>query len=58
MEGDIFQNSIRTMIPNAWLTGENSRKKFPGLTVLKYCLVIEMEFGMSDPQDFASIKDE
>jgi hypothetical protein len=46
------------MIPNAWLTGENSRKKFPGVTVLKYCLLIEMEFGMSDPQDLASIKDE
>ena len=57
MEGDVFQNSISTMIPRAWLTGENILKKFPGLTVLKYSLVIAMEFGISAPQDLESIKE-
>jgi hypothetical protein len=37
--------------------GENSLKKLPGLTVLKYSLVVAMELGISLPQDFASTKE-
>jgi hypothetical protein len=57
MELDVFQKSTRTTIPSAWLIGENKRKKFPGLTTLKYSLAAAMEFGMSLPHDLASIKE-
>ena len=58
MAGDVFQNSISTIIPSTWFTGENILKKFPGLTVLKYSLATAMEFGISLPQDLESIKEE
>lgn len=38
MEGEAFQNNTSTIIPSAWLMGENNRKKPPGFTTLKYPL--------------------
>jgi hypothetical protein len=58
MEGEDFQNNINTSRANTWLSGENNLKKFPGLVVLKYVLAVAIEFGMSLPHDFASIKEE
>jgi len=57
IEGDDFQNKIRTNSPNTWFMGENILKKFPGFTVLKYSLAAAIEFGISLPHDFASIKE-
>lgn len=57
IEGDDFQNRIRTNSPNAWFIGENILKKFPGFTILKYSLAAAIEFGISLPHDFASIKE-
>ena len=57
MEGDVFQNSASAIIPSAWFTGENMRKKFPGLTDLKYSLATAIELGRSVPQDLESIKE-
>ena len=56
IDGEAFQKSIRTSKPKTWLTGENSLKKFPGLTVLKYSFAAAIEFGTSLPQDFASTR--
>jgi hypothetical protein len=56
-DGEVFQKSISTNKPNTWLMGENSLKKLPGLTALKYSLVVAMELGISLPQDFASTKE-
>jgi len=57
IEEDEFQNSTRTNSPNAWLSGENILKKFPGFTILKYSLATAIESGMLAPHDFASIKE-
>jgi hypothetical protein len=39
------------------LIGEYTLKKLPGLTVLKYSLVVAMELGISLPYDLASTKE-
>jgi len=57
IEGDDLQNSIKTNSANTWFAGENILKKFPGVTVLKYDLAAPIEFGMSLPHDFASIRE-
>ena len=57
IEGEVFQNRIRTNNPNSWLRGENILKKFPGFTVLKYSLAVPIELGISLPHDLASIKE-
>ena len=57
IEGEDFQKRTTTNSPNAWFMGENILKKFPGFTVLKYSLAVAIEFGISLPQDLASIKE-
>ena len=57
IDGADFQKSISTNKPNTWLTGENSLKKLPGFTILKYSLAATIELGMSPPHDFTSTKE-
>ena len=49
MDGEVFQKSISANKPNTWLMGENSLKKLPGLTALKYSLAVAMKLGRSLP---------